>query len=602
MTYQEILETLRLEEHFGILAEASTDEITVYARNQDTAVGDFFLIPSDRGGERLYLFRMVSYTNDLRRDDEMGPMAKNLMAMPDAFQADDFDQDKLLRLFGSLLGYADRDDAAVWHFNPPRKLPEHLSNVYKIGFGSEENIRLQEAALATVLARQLQGGVFIGHLLAGERPLTGVPVGIPGEYFAHHIGVFGRTGVGKSNNLMVMIASVLDNNRRIANNGPTLRGDRCVSLFAVDPHDEFAKWKPGSRGGITALIRDLSAKERHALAEPFFYLSCRPQQALDADGDLMGLARQCVLHRHDITPDDVTSIMEFTDVMTSAAGVIHDEQGQEWITAILNGDVRVDDEDDRWVHKASLAAINRRLAFLAAGRSSLVVYDPTEPAYRSTLPDIVLALERGRVLDVDTTLMTEIEQFLLTTVVARTVFALRKALKSSSSRQTFIGTATHPGEIDRHLPLEESLKAALWDRLGGEDSPYFRGDTPRPISDLPAVNLIIEEAPSVLNPARIRFGSVFRDIARQGRKFGVGLTVVSQQVTEIDKGILSQLNTELNLALGNEDERRAAIATASNDIFPFKRELQVMDVGQAILSTSYKNLPLPIQIPRFGEL
>jgi hypothetical protein len=29
--------------------------------------------------------------------------------------------------------------------------------------------------------------------------------------------------------------------------------------------------------------------------------------------------------------------------------------------------------------------------------------------------------------------------------------------------------------------------------------------------------------------------------------FGVGLTVVSQQVTEIDKGILSQLNTELNL-------------------------------------------------------
>jgi hypothetical protein len=70
--------------------------------------------------------------------------------------------------------------------------------------------------------------------------------------------------------------------------------------------------------------------------------------------------------------------------------------------------------------------------------------------------------------------------------------------------------------------------------------------------------------------------------------------VVSQQVTEIDKGILSQLNTELNLALGNEDERKAAVATASNDIFPFKRELQVMGIGQAILSASYKNLPMPI--------
>jgi DNA helicase HerA-like ATPase len=599
MVYREILETLRLEEHFGILAEASTDEITVYARNQDTAVGDFFLIPSDRGGERLYLFRMVSYTNDLRRDDEMDPMAKNIMAMPDSFQADDFDRDRLLRLSGSLLGYAEQEGLGTWRFHPPRKLPEHLSAVYKIGFGSEEHVRRQEAVLAELLARQLQGGVFIGHLLAGERPLMGVPVGIPGEYFAHHIGIFGRTGVGKSNNLMVMTASVFDNNRRIAMHGPTLSGDRRVSLFAVDPHDEFAKWKADSRGGITRLIRDLSPDERREIAEPFFYLSCRPQEALDSDADLMGLGRQCILHRHDITPEDVISIMEFTDVMTSASAVIHDEFGQEWITAILNGDVRADEEDERWVHRASLAAINRRLAFLAAGRSSLVAHDPTHPIYRSVLADIVLALERGRVLDIETTLMTEIEQFLLTTVVARTVFALRKALKSSPSRPAFFGTATHAGEIDRYLPLQNSLKLALTESLGGEDSPYFCGDTARPIAELPAVNLIIEEAPSVLNPARIRFGSVFREIARQGRKFGVGLTVVSQQVTEIDKGILSQLNTELNLALGNDEERRAAVATASNDIFPFKRELQVMGVGQAILSASYKNLPFAVQIPEF---
>jgi hypothetical protein len=398
---------------------------------------------------------------------------------------------------------------------------------------------------------------------------------------------------------MVLTASVFENNRRIETHGPTLPGDRRVSLFAVDPHDELAKWKPGSRGGITRLIRELSPEERRDLAEPFFYLSCRPQQALDADADLMGLARQCILHRHDIVPEDVMSIMEFTDVMTSASGVIHDEQGQEWITAILNGDVRVDEDDDRWVHRASLAAINRRLAFLAAGRSSLVVHDPNHPGYLSMLPDIVLALERGRVLDVDTTLMTEIEQFLLTTVVARTVFALRKALKSSTSRHAFFGATTQPGEIDRHLPLQDSLKTALRERLGREDSPYFHGDIPQSIPELPALNLIIEEAPSVLNPARIRFGSVFREIARQGRKFGVGLTVVSQQVTEIDKGILSQLNTELNLALGNEDERKAAVATASNDIFPFRRELQVMGVGQAILSASYKNLPLALQIPEF---
>ena len=76
--------------------------------------------------------------------------------------------------------------------------------------------------------------------------------------------------------------------------------------------------------------------------------------------------------------------------------------------------------------------------------------------------------------------------------------------------------------------------------------------------------------------------------------------MVSQQVSEIDHGILSQINTEITMALGNEDERQAAVHTASNDIYPFRRELQVMGTGQAILSTSYKRVPLPIQVPEFG--
>ncbi len=86
----------------------------------------------------------------------------------------------------------------------------------------------------------------------------------------------------------------------------------------------------------------------------------------------------------------------------------------------------------------------------------------------------------------------------------------------------------------------------------------------------------------------------------EGLWLSVGLIAVPQQVSEIDNGILSQLNTEVNMAMGNEEERRAIIQTASNDIYPFKRELQVMSVGQAILSTSYKTVPLPIQIREFS--
>lgn len=596
MTYDEILGALGRDDFFGVLAGASTSEIVIYARNLDTSIGDLFLIPSDRGGERVYLFRMTQYANVLRREEDMDPMAKNLLAMNDPFYAEDFVSDQLLRLSGSLLGYAEMVTGSAWTFRTPRKLPAHLSKVYKVGFGDEASQTRQEECLRALLGTQLGHGVFVGHLLAGERALKRVPVSIPGEYFAHHLGVFGRTGTGKSNNLMVLVGSILNNNRRLFNTPRPewLPGDRVVSLLAVDPHDEFARWKPGSDGGISRIVGEFSATERRALVDPFFYLSCRDEQSIQADEQIGTHGRRIRLHRADITPADITSIMEFSDVMSSAAEAIGDEFGEEWISAVLNGDVL---PDENVVHRLSLSALNRRLGFLAGSRSVLV---PNGTGYDSSLPDIILALEHGRVLDVDTSFMTEVEQFLLTTVVARTVFGLRKALKASRDLRAFLGAGGAPGEIDRHLPLQDSLKRRLREALGGEGSPYVREDgTLRALNELPAVNIIVEEAPSILNPARLRFGSVFRDISRQGRKFGIGLTVVSQQVTEIDDGILSQINTEVTMALGNEEERQAAVHTASNDIFPFKRELQVMGVGQAVLSASYKAVPLPIQVPEF---
>ena len=596
MTYNDIVQKLEQDDFFGVLAHASTSEIIVYAKNQDTSIGDLFLIPSDRGGERVYLFRMSVYANALRRDEDMEFMAKNELAWADAYYAEDLDKDKLLKLMGVLLGYAEQTADGRWTFQTPRKLPAHLSKVFKVGFGGPQAIERQEECLADILDQQLGRGVYVGDLLAGEKALPGVRVHIPGEYFAHHLGVFGRTGTGKSNNLMVLIESIYANNLRLLNTprADWFPKDRMVSLFAVDPHDEFAKWKPGSAGGITRILGAMDPHTAGVLADPFFYISCRDEHAIQADPDIGVRGRQVRLHRKDITPHDIISIMEFTDLMSAAAELIGEMHGEEWITAVLNGDV---EQDENVISKMSLAGINRRLGFLAGNRSTLV---PTSTAYDSLLAEIVIALESGRLIDVDTSLMTEVEQFLLTTVVARTIFALRKAIKSASDWNSFFGTVNQPGEIDRHLPLQDSLKAALRERLESENSPYHTADGGlRNINELPAVNIIIEEAPSILNPARMKFGSVFRDISRQGRKFGIGLTVVSQQVTEIDTGILSQINTEITMALGNEDERQAAVHTASADIFSFKRELQVMGTGQAILSASYKNVPLPVQIPEF---
>ena len=48
-------------------------------------------------------------------------------------------------------------------------------------------------------------------------------------------------------------------------------------------------------------------------------------------------------------------------------------------------------------------------------------------------------------------------------------------LKSANTPQDFFGSASSPGELDRHLPLQESLKDELRKHLSTRDSPYLEG-------------------------------------------------------------------------------------------------------------------------------
>ena len=116
------------------------------------------------------------------------------------------------------------------------------------------------------------------------------------------------------------------------------------------------------------------------------------------------------------------------------------------------------------------------------------------------------------------------------------------------------------------------------------------------------IQVTVEEAPSILNPDLMRGQSVFKDISRQGRKFNIGLLVVSQQVSVLDNVILSQMNTQINLRLGNEKEIRACIENASVNISGFENEFRVMARGEAILTASYRELPLPVSIPLFDTV
>jgi hypothetical protein len=399
----------------------------------------------------------------------------------------------------------------------------------------------------------------------------------------------------------------MDHNRLVAAGE---RQDRRCSILAIDPHDEFQTWhhRTGGRDGIRGIVNGYTSPQRETLVDPFYYLTGRQPSN-------PGLERGLKLSWADITPQDLTSVLDMTDQMLSFSNRFFSQPdasgqtaGDRWIRALFDL-TKEEAENDRRssdVHPGTIDGVKRRLGFLQAGNNRIFTeYSPDDgKPYDSILPDVIVAMERGRVVIVDTTLVSEVEQFMFSTVVARVLFLLRKALRSTDDLarlETEIRTALGNDDQAGNTGMQ-SLADELWKRIESGALPYLSAGKVASTDDLPYVNVVIEEAPSVLNPDRIRFGSVFRDISRQGRKFGIGLTVISQQVTAIDQGILTQINTELTMALGNEEERRAAVRNASADLTGFERELQVMGKGQSLATASYRDIPLPTQAPNFDEI
>lgn len=587
----------QLPDRFGVLAESNTYQLKVIARNTDVAVGDLFLLPCRRGPDRFYVFRTTQYANIMPHAIDLNDVARNKLTMPDSYLAEDLAEEKLIELTGILLGYAEwNDKVASWEFRRPRRLPQHLSDVYHVDHRDAQMSRIMITLMQSQLGR---AGLYLGDLLAGEHALPGVAVYLPASALSHHIGIFGRTGSGKSNLIMVLLRSVLDHNR-VADGSTTAR----ASIFAIDPHDEFRTWHAATGGsdGVRGIVAGYDDEQRERLVEPFYYLSAK-----DLGND--GLQRRVHLSRADVIPDDLLSVTEFSEQQGAFANQAYALYGERWISRLLLGDTGSDIGDEEAAADylpGTIAAVQRRVGLFRQGQTRVFTrYDPEAGlSYVSSLPDIVCAMEAGRVIVVDTTLMTEMEQFLVTTVVARVLFALRRAMRSAGNAAELereicqaLGTDPAQGQIGMR-----SLANELVQRLRTGALPYLDGDRVKSPDQLPYVNVVVEEAPSILNPDRMRFGSVFRDISRQGRKFGIGLTVVSQQISEIDQGMLTQINTELTMSLGNETERKEAIRNASADLFGFERELQVMERGQVLLTASYRDIPVPVLVPQFDTL
>jgi DNA helicase HerA-like ATPase len=413
-------------------------------------------------------------------------------------------------------------------------------------------------------------GIFMGYLASQRK----VQVNFPDKYLMYHFFIAGATGMGKSNLNQVFIDGLLQHNANVilGNKGTK------ISMLAIDMHDEYAL---GCRNfGVYDICKAMNFNKQ--LFGSWFYLY--PNKGIPPS-EIRSLAEPCIINYQEIKPEDLFATGTFNDLQVGAIFSAYRSDPENYIENLLSdGYLPPGGHDEK-----TMAAIRRRMHWLEYS-------DIFQSNASSKLSEIVNKLERGGLIIFNASMISDLEQFLFNGVLARTLFDIRKTLKSSTDLTTF------DQKLIQILPkgFYQNYKKNIKDL-------YIKtGNVVKDPSDLPIIIFTIEEAPSILRPEMMKYSNVFKDISRQGRKFNLALEVISQQYSPIDDTILSNMNTVINLPLRSEKEKSVAAKTLGGGIQLNDLESLTGTRGIALISgiwlTNFQKLRIPLYDDYFEQI
>ncbi len=112
--------------------------------------------------------------------------------------------------------------------------------------------------------------------------------------------------------------------------------------------------------------------------------------------------------------------------------------------------------------------------------------------------------------------------------------------------------------------------------------------------------VLLEEAhhfaPSGESAGRVVSAEILRTILAEGRKFGVGVGLISQRPGKLDQDVLSQCMTQFMLRIVNPIDQAnvaAAVEGASRDVLD---ELPALSKGQAVIVGQSVNAPVLVSV------
>ena len=268
-------------------------------------------------------------------------------------------------------------------------------------------------------------------------------------------------------------------------------------------------------------------------------------------------ARSLRINLAAIKPHHFDGVSSWTPPQRQALGMYYRKYAEGWIEAVVM-DKKLSEESN-FFQDGTISVIRRKLL-------SILDLDWTSQQLScngifvlsggdSTIPDICSELESSKIVIIDTSSFSGEVEILIGSLISAEIFRKYRQYK-------------HNGQIDAK----------------------------------PVLSILLEEAPRVLGKDAIEKGpNIFSTIAREGRKFKVGLTAITQLPSLIPREILANMNTKIILGMEMSLERQAVIDSASQDLSDDSRNIASLDIGEAIITSNFSRFATPVKIPSFTE-
>jgi DNA helicase HerA-like ATPase len=391
------------------------------------------------------------------------------------------------------------------------------------------------------LTKQM-GEIEVGLMRSGQDVIRDVAVRIPAKVLPQHMGVFATTGMGKSNFMKTFCASCMKVQK--------------FGLLIVDPHGEYVSGGKSSTGEPTkGLVHYTNGRDGLAI------FTIRGE----ADRKKYAMNRLW-LEYDDFRASDLSILHDLSAPQYDIIEALGRASGREIIAFFEEVDPEIFPIKDplamgiregslTWQIRNSMGGpvrvIKRQIENLTKGNAAFFRQQG------SAVPEIIKNLHDNRVVLIDIPDMGERSELFVLSVLTRMIME------------------KHRSEA-RGFGIDEKQEAGH------------------------QVLITIEEAQRVLASG----GSstqVFRECAMEGRKFGVGLCVITQQPKNVDAKVLAQINTFVVMGLGDRGDREIIMGSAKQDLSRMEIEIQTLDRGEAIISTIGIPFPVSTRIHRYED-